>query len=577
MRKFTFLRFLFFPLFVFLSIQFVLADELLFTFKDKNMGYNENYGNLLWQCTCLNGGDVAAWENRGVQLSTTEGQSWVLSLGEMQEGVFKSKSFSHISEIEIVLSSSSKHLGYSIDPKVDSISVGSHKTQKSMKEQKFLYNVASLSGTLSVHIGKSGKDFGGTLYVKSIRLVYTPSEDEVRFPEFSFSRDIVTAELGKPFVPPVLNNKSDGKLNFTSSVEGVATVDNSGKIVLVGPGATVITATVAATQAYYASKASYKLNVIDPNAAILFSIDSGDKAPKSKYKILEKSGIQISVDRGDLGTVSYYRIDKGGQMIISSHTFPITKVVFTCMGSSYCGLDPTKVSAGNLAKKDLVFTWTGNARDITFNASNRTRFSKIEVVVSRGGYFTIGEKGYATFYTCAAYEMPANVIGTTVTGIADLGQLNCPWEYGEGSTVPANTPLLLRSTESKTHTFNYVECEDRAPENNLLKGSLEGEMTVGGQRYYKLTKSNDGLRYGFFWGASNGAAFINPAGKCYLALPKIMNVRFFSLDALTTEIEGIQAKQESEPITIYTLQGKRVDNIVRKGIYIVNGKKIIKQ
>ena len=42
----------------------------------------------------------------------------------------------------------------------------------------------------------------------------------------------------------------------------------------------------------------------------------------------------------------------------------------------------------------------------------------------------------------------------------------------------------------------------------------------------------------------------------------------------TTNIEGIENDSE-EPVIIYDLQGRRVKNI-GKGIYIVNGKKIVK-
>lgn len=76
--------------------------------------------------------------------------------------------------------------------------------------------------------------------------------------------DIVsaTAELGKDFTEPTLNNPNNLSVTYTSSDENVATVDANGKVTLKANGMTTITASSAETAKYLAGSASYNLFVV---------------------------------------------------------------------------------------------------------------------------------------------------------------------------------------------------------------------------------------------------------------------------------------------------------------------------
>ena len=79
---------------------------------------------------------------------------------------------------------------------------------------------------------------------------------------------------------------------------------------------------------------------------------------------------------------------------------------------------------------------------------------------------------------------------------------------------------------------------------------------------------------------ATGAAFTNGAHKVYLTIPKSeiyageQANRGFSLSQLTTGVESVEC-HDHEPQAVYDLSGRRIRH-AGKGIYIVNGKKIIK-
>lgn len=195
------------------------------------------------------------------------------------------------------------------------------------------------------------------------------------------------------------------------------------------------------------------------------------------------------------------------------------------------------------------------------------------------GTFTIGKAGYATFFTDWTFVMPKGVEGGIVTDAAD-GRLTVDYCYPSGTTVPANTGLLLKGA-AKTYTYDLSTETPDAPEVNYLKGSVNDGLTEGeGCLFYMLSYDANDENLGFYWGAEGGAAFKNGAGKAYLALPQAVasQVRGFILDGSTTGISGVTAEATNAPAAVYSLtgvcMGTTTDNLPT-GIYIVNGKKVL--
>ena len=82
---------------------------------------------------------------------------------------------------------------------------------------------------------------------------------------------------------------------------------------------------------------------------------------------------------------------------------------------------------------------------------------------------------------------------------------------------------------------------------------------------------------GFYWGADNGDAFYVKAGTAYLAVPDGENAaKGFTLNGEATGIEGVNANVENAK-AIYNLNGQRVASMAKPGLYIVNGKKVVRK
>lgn len=209
--------------------------------------------------------------------------------------------------------------------------------------------------------------------------------------------------------------------------------------------------------------------------------------------------------------------------------------------------------------------------------------------------------GYATAYTAFPYVMPASANGYIVTETAEGETIKAKQKYPAGAEVPAKAPLLIKNADAGV-TLNpvvlgkTVEAYPYAEENLLHGTRLESDgvtTDVDGTNnyyYYKLSYKLDAGNpvpgsYGFYRGKADGSAFaMQNTLTAYLALPKssgLVNSLRISIDNEEGTTTGIQANRipaDKMPQSIYTLSGVRVNaagGSLPKGIYIVNGKKVV--
>ena len=200
---------------------------------------------------------------------------------------------------------------------------------------------------------------------------------------------------------------------------------------------------------------------------------------------------------------------------------------------------------------------------------------------------SVSDAGYATYYAPNAFTMPEGLTGGIAKSVdTDASKLTIDWCYQPGSTVPALTGIILQGNEGE-YTGEPSVAAATAPTGNLLRGTLEKTtINEAGHLYYKLAKdSENGI--GFYWDAENGTSINNGANKAYLAIeqtPETSETNFFLWDWEATGITKTVA-DEATPVDVYTLSGIRVRTQVapaealdglQRGIYIVNGKKVIK-
>lgn len=227
-----------------------------------------------------------------------------------------------------------------------------------------------------------------------------------------------------------------------------------------------------------------------------------------------------------------------------------------------------------------------------------------EKVLVPSGTITINAKeGYGTFYSDKSIIMPEGLCGATVTDVTEGAKLKYNWKYNAGDVVPANTGLLLYT--SQPGSFDYYEAtestnamqrvsgldqtndvvgSDEAQEVNYLHGTTTDETITEDEatyKFYQLTYGTiNGTRtIGFFFENANGGVFLNKANKAYLCIPRNASTHSaFSLDK-NNPIMGIaeSLNQAKGRKLVYDISGKRITTTddLQKGIYIVNGKKLI--
>lgn len=142
--------------------------------------------------------------------------------------------------------------------------------------------------------------------------------------------------------------------------------------------------------------------------------------------------------------------------------------------------------------------------------------------------------------------------------------------------VPAGTGLVLRGTAGQEYTI--PEAEDTDILSNLLVGvteDMELSPTDGAKTNFILANDADN-GIGFYAVSSTGTL---KAGKAYLQLPTTSlqaTVRgyTFDFDESTTSVTDIEPRKATTT-QFFDMKGQRV-TMPGKGIYIVNGKKIMK-
>lgn len=188
---------------------------------------------------------------------------------------------------------------------------------------------------------------------------------------------------------------------------------------------------------------------------------------------------------------------------------------------------------------------------------------------------------YGTIILPINYSKPTNVKLYSCENA--VGSVLTLTEY-TGDT-PKNTPFIIEYTDEEslptaeaTKTYQFIGYNNGAETTNQTAGWLTGVLsdeptTVVAAGNYVLSKYEGKLG---FYKVGVGATVECPKYKCYLSKPS--NARAFYFDDEDVET-GINAVEIEEVVpadaAIYDLSGRRVQS-AKSGLYIVNGKKIIK-
>lgn len=237
-------------------------------------------------------------------------------------------------------------------------------------------------------------------------------------------------------------------------------------------------------------------------------------------------------------------------------------------GNSYVSGDNTGVAP----KADALYAFTEPGTltvttSYTGCASNTASYTADFVGVK------VGSQGWASFG--CAYPLDLSNAGLKAAYIVSE-QSNATARLTEVTGVPASTGLLLEA-ETGTYRLPLATGSPSLPGTNLLTAVTDaaGYTVAMSNTIYVLANKTKGV--GFYPCSVN---VVVPAGKAYLTNGDINNaLQFigFGFDDEATGIGDASPIKDIEEMTnykIYDLQGRRVQQ-PQKGIYIVNGKKIV--
>lgn len=192
---------------------------------------------------------------------------------------------------------------------------------------------------------------------------------------------------------------------------------------------------------------------------------------------------------------------------------------------------------------------------------------------------TITDAGWSTF--ASSYPLDLSTVTATsgaTAYYASEASASTVTLSTTTATVPAGEGIMVKGTAGETFTID-VAASGTAIEGNLLKGqTTTGNVaaSTSGTNHYVFGYKKPAevvTEYGFYnlAGATEVAA-----GKAYLETETSLGARVAIIfdDEETTGINAVNGEGLMVNGSVYDLQGRRVAQ-PRKGLYIVNGKKII--
>lgn len=230
------------------------------------------------------------------------------------------------------------------------------------------------------------------------------------------------------------------------------------------------------------------------------------------------------------------------------------------------------VDCGSYSLSDVVGTWTGVEPTVTFTNPNdkghyRIQSIDVETVdLEEIGTVTVSAAGYATYCNL----QPCIVGDGSVTFVVPMAEGSTLEEEAIG-TIPAGTGVLVKG-EGTYKVYGHAKLTGEVKANHLI-GVVE-ETTVPSDCY--VLQNQDGNVA--FYKVQEGTVITLGANKAYLdsSIDAGGAVKAFFMGEEADDATGIDTVDASaeKATEIYNLNGQRV-SVMTKGIYVVNGKKVL--
>lgn len=247
---------------------------------------------------------------------------------------------------------------------------------------------------------------------------------------------------------------------------------------------------------------------------------------------------------------------------------------------------------GNKYSEDVYFAQKISSASYTTTIASAPSYTAKPISLkaeASNAYWATFSYSEPTFFPKAVAVNAITVADGRIIADADVFESSTDVAIGDGSLsgvyVPANTGVLIKSSENNITC--YVVANKSVSAIDESRNMLKPAPTNGGvftsatdKIYYKLAYDDLFAKkdLGFYYGADAGGAFYVKKETAYLAVPitKAESTKAFVLDDETTAINGISTRNDHAE-TVYNLNGQRVASMAKSGLYIVNGKKVVRK
>ncbi len=382
--------------------------------------------------------------------------------------------------------------------------------------------------------------------------------------------------------------------------------------------------------------ATYTIVTIQGGVTFDVSVDKGTHTSSDPGEDqITKEGITIAVSNGCMNMRNHYRCYSGADFTISSTGTKIVKVEITCTAkgdAQYgpgCLSDPTE-GTYTFEADGHVGTWIGNADAFSMSASRQVRISKVVVTFSdtpvapsfsiEPGMFFGTQKvtmstgtGNFIIYTVNG-DTPAYTDDSHFTGIKYDGAELTIAETTTIKAIVVNSKGKFSSVATATYSIVNTEGHGTVESpftvadalvvlealhdvgvntNYYTKGYVMDDITVsenGRVSFHISDKPNEptgmmnvymakGLEEGVYTEGDMkaGDEVVICAMMMYFGgSPEFYPGYIYSINGKTSKTTGIQTvtAEKQKNTAVFNMQGVRV-NSPQKGLYIINGKKVI--
>ena len=258
----------------------------------------------------------------------------------------------------------------------------------------------------------------------------------------------------------------------------------------------------------------------------------------------------------------------------------------------YGGLESVTIPSSVVSIGAFAFAWNNWLTSVTVESKTPLTISE-NVFTNRQNMTLYVPAGSIDAYKAADYWKDFGAIYSSVTSLFDGTNLWTSYVAQENYTIPAGleayvissltetsavasqiddipqgVPVLLKRNDATTNSFDFTIGTGTAPTTNLLK-VYDTDKTVSNREGYILYKDEFVL-------VDEGTL---PAGRVFLPLNggNSANTRGIVIEGEgTTGIQNLVSDSEVSYGVWYDLQGRKIDGKpIKKGVYILNGRKVV--